>query len=112
MIKVSNENGGLITLWNYTLTSVEKKYPQEEKDLAVLECAKRLANILLDPELKIGPAQPTNKKRFPEKWDSTTTGREVPEEYVDKVVQSVHTALGQGSPTRCLWAPGCLRGKF
>lgn len=31
MIKVSNENGGLVTLWSYTLTSAEKKYPQEEE---------------------------------------------------------------------------------
>ncbi|XP_014914825.1 endogenous retrovirus group K member 19 Pol protein-like [Poecilia latipinna] len=103
MIKVSNENGGLVTLWSYTLTSVEKKYPQEEKELAVLarywsvlkdlaqgqpvkvitqsqvhkylrkgtvESTKatnarwgRWEDILLDPELEIGPAQPTNKKR-------------------------------------------------
>lgn len=36
MIKVSNDQGGLVTLWSTTLTPVEKKYPQEEKELAVL----------------------------------------------------------------------------
>lgn len=38
MIRVSNEGGGLVTLWSYTLSSVEKKYPPEEKELVVLAC--------------------------------------------------------------------------
>ncbi|KAI3375384.1 hypothetical protein L3Q82_021867 [Scortum barcoo] len=36
MVRVNNEGGGMVTLWSYTLSSVEKKYPQEEKELAVL----------------------------------------------------------------------------
>ncbi|KAF0022147.1 hypothetical protein F2P81_025601 [Scophthalmus maximus] len=36
VLRVSNEGGGLVTLWSYTLSSVEKKYPPEEKELAVL----------------------------------------------------------------------------
>ncbi|KAE8284733.1 hypothetical protein D5F01_LYC16167 [Larimichthys crocea] len=35
VVKVKNEGGGMVTLWSYTL-SVEKKFPQEEKELAVL----------------------------------------------------------------------------
>ncbi|MEQ2293895.1 hypothetical protein AMECASPLE_038107 [Ameca splendens] len=102
MLKVSNENGVLVTLWSYTLSSVEKKFPQEEKELAVLarywstlkdlaqgqqikvitqsqvhkylrkgtmESTKatdarwgRWEDILLDPDLEIGPAQPASKK--------------------------------------------------
>lgn len=93
-------------LCGYTLTSVEKKYPQEERELAVLarywsalkdlaqgqpvkvitksqvhkylrkgtvESTKatnarwgRWEDMLLDPELEIGPAQPPTKKQHPE----------------------------------------------
>lgn len=36
VLKVSHEGGGMVTLWSYKLSSVEKKYPKEEKELAVL----------------------------------------------------------------------------
>ncbi|KAE8281788.1 hypothetical protein D5F01_LYC19171 [Larimichthys crocea] len=102
VVKVKNEGGGMVTLWSYTLSSVEKKFPQEEKELAVLarywatmkdlaqgqgikvitqsqvhrylrketiESTKatntrwgRWEDILLDPDLEIGPAQPANRK--------------------------------------------------
>lgn len=102
VVRVSNEGGGMVTLWSYTLSSVEKKFPQEEKELAVLarywgtmkelaqgqgikvitqsqvhrylrketiESTKatntrwgRWEDILLDPDLEIGPAQQASKK--------------------------------------------------
>lgn len=36
VVTVSNEGQGIVTLWSYTLTTVERKYPPEEKELAVL----------------------------------------------------------------------------
>ncbi|KAE8291465.1 hypothetical protein D5F01_LYC11073 [Larimichthys crocea] len=36
VVKVKNKGGGMVTLWSYTLSLVEKKFPQEEKELAVL----------------------------------------------------------------------------
>ncbi|KAM3582756.1 uncharacterized protein V6R79_016158 [Siganus canaliculatus] len=102
MVKVHNEGAGMVTLWSYTLSSVEKKYPQEEKELAVLAkywgALKELAqgqaikvitqsqvhrflrkgtiegtkatnarwgrweDILLDPDLELGPTMPVSKK--------------------------------------------------
>ncbi|KAM3582740.1 uncharacterized protein V6R79_007992 [Siganus canaliculatus] len=102
MVKVHNEGAGMVTLWSYTLSSVEKKYPQEEKELAVLAkywgALKELAqgqaikvvtqsqvhrflrkgtiegtkatnarwgrweDILLDPDLELGPTVPVSKK--------------------------------------------------
>lgn len=43
VMRVRNEGGGLVTLWIYTLSSVEKKFPQEEKELVVL--AKYWSNL-------------------------------------------------------------------
>lgn len=103
VVKVKNEGGGMVTLWSYTLSKVEQKFPQEEKELAVLarywgtmkdlaqgqgikvitqsqvhrylrkgtvESTKatntrwgRWEDILLDPDLEIGPAQPGSKKQ-------------------------------------------------
>ena len=102
LVRVSNENEGLVTLWSYTLSGVEKKYPQEEKEMAVLarywgalkdlaqgqgikvvtqsqvhkflrkgtvESTKatnarwgRWEDMLLDPDLEIGPADTFPKK--------------------------------------------------
>nr|XP_049598168.1 uncharacterized protein LOC125982043 [Syngnathus scovelli] len=107
MVSVSNEGAGLVALWTYTLSSVEKKFPQEEKELAVLarywsnlkdlaqgqgikvqtgsnvhrflrkttiESTKatnirwgRWEDILLDPDLEIGPNTTSTKKPIPKK---------------------------------------------
>ncbi|KAK9517559.1 hypothetical protein VZT92_022919 [Zoarces viviparus] len=103
VVKVCNEGAGIVTMWSYTLSSVEKKYPAEEKELAVLarywstlkdlaqgqgirvltqsqvhrflrkatvESTKatnarwgRWEDILLDPDLEIGPAQLVGKRK-------------------------------------------------
>ncbi|XP_031726767.1 uncharacterized protein LOC116396347 [Anarrhichthys ocellatus] len=153
VVRVSNEDGGIVTLWSYTLSSVEKKYPAEEKELAILarywSALKNLArgqgikvltqsqvhwflkkatvksskatkarwrqweDILLDPDINIGPAQPVSNKLTMEKWDETPKGRIVPEESVMEVVQAVHEALGHAGtgPTskelqkQRLWIP-------
>lgn len=36
VVRVSNEDGGLVALRSYTLSTVEIKYPKEEKELLVL----------------------------------------------------------------------------
>lgn len=33
MVKMNNEGGGIVTMWSYSLFSVENKYPLEEKEL-------------------------------------------------------------------------------
>ena len=105
VVKVGNEGGGMVTLWSYTLTLVEKKFQQKEKELAVLarywgtlkELAQgqnivvstgsqvhrflrkntvegtkatnerwgRWEDILLDPELEMGPAAATTESKPP-----------------------------------------------
>ncbi|KAM3583197.1 uncharacterized protein V6R79_015670 [Siganus canaliculatus] len=117
MVKVHNEGAGMVTLWSYTLSSVEKKYPQEEKELAVLAkywgALKELAqgqaikvvtqsqvhrflrkgtiegtkatnarwgrweDILLDPDLELGPIMPVSKKPT-----ATEGAKEEPYEWV------------------------------
>uniref|UniRef100_A0AAV2LF97 ribonuclease H n=1 Tax=Knipowitschia caucasica TaxID=637954 RepID=A0AAV2LF97_KNICA len=103
MVKVWNDNGGLVSLWSYTLSPVEHKYPPEERELAVLarywaglkdlaqgqvikvitqsqvhrflrkatvESTRatnarwgRWEDMLLDPDLEIGPEEPLKKPR-------------------------------------------------
>ncbi|KAK9535471.1 hypothetical protein VZT92_007850 [Zoarces viviparus] len=155
VVRVSNEDGGIVSLWSYTLSLVEKKYPAEEKELAILarywSALKDLAqgqgikvltqsqvhwflkkatvksskatkarwrqweDILLDPDLNIGPAQPiSNKLTKPDMTQAAEPkGRIVPEESVTQVVQAVHEALGHAGtgPTskelqkQRLWIP-------
>lgn len=44
VVRVSNEDGGLVRLWSYTLSTVEIKYPDKEKELTVLTVRKKHCN--------------------------------------------------------------------
>lgn len=54
VVRVSNEGAGMVTLWSYTLSTVEQKFPPEEKELAVIaRCWSALKELAQGQRIKV-----------------------------------------------------------
>lgn len=54
VVKVGNEGAGKVTLWSYTLSLVEKKFPPEETELAFLaKCWSVLKELAQGQRIKV-----------------------------------------------------------